>query len=110
MTIKGFKIWYTDGTVLKSTNWRDLPKEHVQSIVTYMNEEFMPGRVYREIAEGADWYWFDGKHVRTVPSAEEGWQPKPNGIPEEYLKQGEFANSYEDYMWFSTMAFNEYVY
>jgi hypothetical protein len=110
MTIKGFKIWYTDGSVIKSEDWRSLPSTGIQSIVTYMQEEFQPGRVYREIAEGADWYWFDGEHVRTVPSGEDGWQPKPINVADEDIKQGEYAATFEDYDNISNIAYNEYNY
>jgi len=103
MKVIGFKVWYSDGSVVKETDWVALPSDNLQVIMVYYDEQYTEGRHYRETIDGCDWYWFDGEKVHGVRS-EEGidvWSDKPE-VEDELIKQGTML----DYDTFTSLVDN----
>ncbi len=88
VSVIGFKIWYADGTVEQSMHWRGLTSTDIVVIMTYQKECFAPGKHYRIMTDGCDWYWWDGKAVQTVRSKSDSWQDPPKGVKAILLKKG----------------------
>jgi hypothetical protein len=60
-TVRGYKVWTADGKMHKVQFWTDAPDDEIQIVVTYMVEEWAPGRPYRAMIDGCDWYFESGE-------------------------------------------------
>jgi hypothetical protein len=76
VTVTGWRIWYDDGRVLSGaapSDFTTLPRDGVQVVVLYFDEEAAPGVPLRQIALGHDWYFFNpvsGVHGHNSDSRE----------------------------------------
>jgi len=68
MTIAGFKAILTDGSIMRATEWAELPDTGIQIITVYYAETYpihivRGGRDrvetwnYKEVLQGFDYYW-----------------------------------------------------
>ncbi len=96
MKVAGFKVWYADGSVVVTENWKDLPSDEVQIVCTYFEECYEEDKHYRCMDDGCDWYWFDGEKVQTVRSkdTQDEWQTPPD-IDSSLLKRGTIIDEVE---------------
>lgn len=75
-TLLGWRAWYANGirySAADPAHFTALPAEGVVVVVTYHDTG-------KTLWTGADWYWFDGRTMRTVLSVAWGaTQPRPPG-------------------------------
>ena len=111
MKIIGFKIWYLDGSMQASSNWRELSVADVLIVMAYYNEFFEEDKRYRKVIDGCDWYWFADGDIHGVRS-EDGVTrlPKPDGIDDLDLKRGEWAPSQAVFEQVTTASNNDLVF
>ncbi len=97
MEIIGFKIWYTDGSMQSSPDWRKLPSDDMLIVMVYYDEFYEGEKRYRLTCDGCDWYWFDGTTIQSIRSTDEvgSRQPKPEGVDDLDLKKGEQVSDEE---------------
>ena len=77
MALRGWIAWFADGKCYGQTD--ALPREGVVCIVEYEEADYAPGKPYRTLIHGGDWYWIEGgRWQRAVPSRWDSWLPKPN--------------------------------
>lgn len=59
--VKGWKIWYADGSTFNSTqgSWHDAPGDGVQVVMLYFEDTDALGRPTRLYSSGCDSYAFD---------------------------------------------------
>jgi hypothetical protein len=89
MEVLGYKITYTDGTVRKAPDFNDLPNERIQIVMVFYVDEYAPGKHYRKMMDGCDWYYVDRLgELQGVRSEDTGIQTKPTG---ELSKSGEYT-------------------
>ena len=74
--IIGWRAYYADGKVYTDF---PLPPAGLVCVMEYEARDWAPGKPYRRIVKGGDWYWFDGDRWQRVKTGEwETWQDKPN--------------------------------
>jgi len=65
--IIGWKIWYCDADLNESMfssndgTWEEAPDQNVQRVMAYFDLLDAQGRPRREVLDGSDYYWFNGK-------------------------------------------------
>jgi len=82
MTIAGFKAYLSDGSIMRTLEWADIPDTGIQIITVYYAETFpihVAGRElgrtvetwnYKEILQGADYFWRYGEEYKCTPAAD----------------------------------------
>jgi len=78
MTVAGFKAYLSDGSIMRTIEWAELPDTGIQIITVYYAETFPIhvdrgelGQIietwnYKEILQGFDYYWyFNGEYKCT---------------------------------------------
>ena len=92
MNLIGFKVWLDDKHVVRADNFVDLPTTGIIILMAYYDEFYDPAKRcrYRKVTDGCDWYYFDRGDVHGIYSSDRvgEWQPKPEGIADELIKQG----------------------
>lgn len=106
MTIKGWKIWYSDSTFDSTQGpWQIAPDDDVQAIVVYYEEQIAnTGEHYRDLLQGADHYSFDTKRFSL---SEDDPESGLKGAHKGAVKHGRFVSD-ADYQAITNLALEDH--
>ena len=83
MQVVGWKAWYVGGRAYDSDVHipKEMPTEGMLCVVEKKAETYAPGKHYKEIVDGHDWYVWDGERWSGTETGAWGeWLPQPDGL------------------------------
>lgn len=72
-TLKGWKIWYGDGSTFTSRHgtWADAPIQDIQIVMLYFDKRDVMGNSLRSVFSGFDYYFKDGDNISAAMTPSE---------------------------------------